>query len=84
MEEETIVFPWQGVIETKKEWERIDSINSFDVEDVEALVTRGAQYGAKLMGEVLEITSGPNKGGRAVYMRDPDGVTMEFIQRRTG
>ncbi len=57
---------------------------AFDVEDVEALVTRGAQYGAKLMGEVLEITSGPNKGGRAVYMRDPDGVTMEFIQRRTG
>lgn len=54
---------------------------AFDVEDVEVVVTLGVQYGAKLMGEVLEITGGPNKGGRVAYMRDPDGVTMEFIQR---
>ena len=25
-------------------------------------------------------TIGPNKGGRAVYMIDPDGIRVEFIQ----
>ena len=54
---------------------------AFDVEDVRAVVDLASQHGANLMGTTLEITGGPNKGGRVAYMRDPDGVTMEFIQQ---
>ena len=57
---------------------------AFDVEDVQAVIDRGAQYGVQLMGNVLDVTGGPNKGARAAYLRDSDGVTMEFLQRGTG
>ena len=54
---------------------------AFDVEDLRAVVDASLRNGATLMGEMLEITGGPNRGGRVAYVRDPDGVTMEFIQR---
>ena len=57
---------------------------AFDVEDLRAVVDASLQNGATLMGEMLEITGGPNRGGRVAYVRDPDGVTMEFIQRGGG
>ena len=28
----------------------------------------------------VPINDGPNKGRRVVYLRDPDGVTIEFIE----
>jgi catechol 2,3-dioxygenase-like lactoylglutathione lyase family enzyme len=28
----------------------------------------------------VEIPSGPAKGGYAIYMRDPDGITIEIVQ----
>jgi hypothetical protein len=31
--------------------------------------------------EPVNPTVGPNKGGWAVYFLDPDGVTLEMIQR---
>jgi len=57
---------------------------AFDVEDLQAVVGPSLRNGVELMGEILEITGGPNKGGQVAYMRDPDGVTMEFIQRGAG
>ena len=57
---------------------------AFDVEDLQAVVDASLRNGAALMGEILEITGGPNRGGRVAYVRDPDGVTMEFIQRGGG
>ena len=57
---------------------------AFDVEDVQAVIDLAAQHGAQLMGNVLDVTGGPNKGARAAYIRDPDGVTMEFLQRGAG
>lgn len=40
------------------------------------LVAKGVQY----VNPPVTPTIGPNKGGRAVYMIDPDGIRVEFIQ----
>lgn len=29
----------------------------------------------------IEITAGPNKGGWGAYLRDPDGITVQLLQR---
>lgn len=54
---------------------------AFDVDDVQAVIDKAAAHDVRVLGEILEINAGPNKGGRAAYLRDPDGVTMEFIER---
>jgi catechol 2,3-dioxygenase-like lactoylglutathione lyase family enzyme len=40
------------------------------------LVTRGVRF----KSEPVEITAGPNAGGLAVYLSDPDGYTLELFQ----
>lgn len=57
---------------------------AFDVDNVQAVVDEAASYGVHLLGEVIEVTAGPNQGARAAYLRDPDGITMEFLQAATG
>ena len=53
---------------------------AFDVDDIEAVVASVRQAMEPLSEPVL-VNAGPNKGGKAVYTRDPDGVTIEFIQK---
>jgi catechol 2,3-dioxygenase-like lactoylglutathione lyase family enzyme len=36
--------------------------------------------GATFHGPVQDIAAGINKGGKAVYFRDPDGNNLELIQ----
>jgi len=36
--------------------------------------------GAVLVNEPVAITAGINTGGRAVYLTDPDGITLELVQ----
>ena len=43
----------------------------------EELKSKGVQF----KSEPVSPTVGPNKGGWAVYFVDPDGVTLEMIQR---
>lgn len=52
---------------------------AFDVDDVEAAVKAAARFDVKPLGEVVRIDQGPNKGKKVVYLRDPDGITVEFI-----
>jgi lactoylglutathione lyase len=55
------------------------------VDDVAAMAERlfGLGYEARSNG-VVDITSGPNAGARSIYMRDPDGYSVELFQRRPG
>jgi catechol 2,3-dioxygenase-like lactoylglutathione lyase family enzyme len=50
-----------------------------DVEDIYRQVT-AAGYPARSNGPV-EITAGPNKGARVIYISDPDGYPIELLQR---
>ena len=52
---------------------------ALDVDDVEAAVAAAARYGVVAINAPVAIDQGPNKGKKVVYLRDADGVTLEFI-----
>lgn len=53
---------------------------AFFAEDLDELYTELRARGAGTVSPPVTPTIGPNKGGRAVYMYDPDGIRVEFIQ----
>jgi catechol 2,3-dioxygenase-like lactoylglutathione lyase family enzyme len=53
---------------------------AFDVDNVEEAMKQAVRHGATAVAEPCEINAGPNKGRRIVYVRDWDGVTIEFIE----
>jgi lactoylglutathione lyase len=52
----------------------------FKVNDIRAACAELRQRGVTLVSEPTEITAGAHAGGRAVYLRDPDGFTVELYQ----
>ncbi|MEO8667151.1 MAG: VOC family protein [Bauldia sp.] len=53
---------------------------AFNVDELEPLYQRLKAAGVASVSEPITPTIGPNKGGRAVYMIDPDGFRIELIQ----
>ncbi|HZO28033.1 MAG TPA: VOC family protein [Chloroflexota bacterium] len=53
----------------------------FTVDDMWAAYHALVAAGVRFMSEPVSPTVGPNKGGWAVYFVDPDGVTLEMIQK---
>lgn len=54
---------------------------AYDVDDIDAAIEACAGYDVMPINPPTAIDKGPNAGGRVVYLRDPDGVTIEFIQK---
>lgn len=54
---------------------------AFYVENIDALVARVASVGWSPVGKIQTVESGERKGLRLIYVRGPDGVTIEFLQR---
>ena len=52
----------------------------FDVDDADAAVAMARRYGFELAGEIINIDAGPNRGRRVCYVRDAEGITVEFLQ----
>jgi catechol 2,3-dioxygenase-like lactoylglutathione lyase family enzyme len=50
------------------------------VDNLEAVLKTIAASGWKAAGKPQTLQSGPNAGKRVVYVRDPDGTTIEFMQ----
>jgi catechol 2,3-dioxygenase-like lactoylglutathione lyase family enzyme len=55
---------------------------AFFTDDCDGLYAELKAKGVESVSEPVTPTIGPNKGGRAVYMLDPDGVRVEFIEAR--
>jgi catechol 2,3-dioxygenase-like lactoylglutathione lyase family enzyme len=53
---------------------------AFFVDELEPLYERLKAAGVRSVSAPITPTIGPNKGGRAVYMIDPDGFRVELIQ----
>ena len=53
---------------------------AFTVDDLDAILNTIAASGWKAAGKPQMITVGPNAGKRVIYVRDPDGTTIEFMQ----
>jgi catechol 2,3-dioxygenase-like lactoylglutathione lyase family enzyme len=50
------------------------------VDDLDAVLERIAASGWKAAGKPQTLKTGPNAGKRVVYVCDPDGTTIEFMQ----
>jgi lactoylglutathione lyase len=55
---------------------------AFFVDDLDALYADLSSRGVRSVSAPVTPTIGPNEGGRAVYMIDPDGIRVELIQTR--
>jgi len=53
---------------------------AFTVDNLDAILNTIAASGWKAAGKPQTITLGPNTGKRVVYVRDPDGTTIEFME----
>jgi catechol 2,3-dioxygenase-like lactoylglutathione lyase family enzyme len=53
----------------------------FSVDDLWAAYRHLSAAGVRFKSEPVSPTTGPNQGGWAIYFVDPDGVTLEMIQR---
>ncbi len=51
------------------------------VDDLDAIMSAIEASGWKAAGKPQTLRSGPNAGKRVVYVRDPDGTTIEFMQQ---
>lgn len=51
-------------------------------EDLVPLLERLRVAGAEPLSDVVEVDTGANAGGRALYVRDPDGHVIELFQPR--
>jgi catechol 2,3-dioxygenase-like lactoylglutathione lyase family enzyme len=54
---------------------------AFLVDNLDALLPAIAKSGWQAAGQPQTLTAGPNAGKRVIYVRDPDGTTIEFMQR---
>jgi catechol 2,3-dioxygenase-like lactoylglutathione lyase family enzyme len=52
------------------------------VDDLDAILEKITACGWQAAGKPQTLTSGPNAGKRVIYVRDPDGATIEFMQQR--
>jgi catechol 2,3-dioxygenase-like lactoylglutathione lyase family enzyme len=53
---------------------------AFHVTDLDAMYRELSARGVRFRSAPVEVTHGRNTGARAVYLRDPDDITLEFIQ----
>jgi lactoylglutathione lyase len=56
----------------------------FDVPDIRAAYEQLLARGVRFRSEPVEISSAANRGAWAVYLLDPDGITIELRQPPAG
>lgn len=54
-----------------------------DVDDIDAAVAMAERYGFKCPGRMITITAGPNAGRRVIYLRNAEGLTIEFLESQS-
>ena len=54
---------------------------AYDVDDIDAAIKAARDHSVEPIGPVVAIDQGPNRGSRVAYLRDPDGITIEFIEK---
>jgi catechol 2,3-dioxygenase-like lactoylglutathione lyase family enzyme len=53
----------------------------FVVEDLAKLYEKLVEHKVTTISPPVEVDTGVNKGGAALYLHDPDGITLELFQR---
>lgn len=57
---------------------------AFIVDDADAEYQRLHAQGVDFRNPPIEVTEGVNRGGKAAYFTDPDGITLELMQPPRG
>jgi catechol 2,3-dioxygenase-like lactoylglutathione lyase family enzyme len=57
---------------------------AFFVEEIDALLARATTVGWHALGRVQVVDHGALQGTRLAYVRGPDGVTVEFLEKAKG
>jgi lactoylglutathione lyase len=57
---------------------------SLFVDDLDAMYERMTARGVQFVSEVQTSTAGHLKGGKVVYLKDPDGIRIELVQLPDG
>lgn len=52
---------------------------ALNVPDLEQVQKRAERYGARPLGKIGTVDTGPNKGKRLMYIQTWDGVTVEIM-----
>lgn len=53
----------------------------FLVDDLDAMHRRLEEAGVGFESPPVDIDTGVNRGGKGLYLHDPDGITLELFQR---
>jgi catechol 2,3-dioxygenase-like lactoylglutathione lyase family enzyme len=53
---------------------------AYYVDDLRAMYPRLREAGVEFFSEPVYLDEGPNKGGWALYMKDPNGIIIELFQ----
>ena len=53
---------------------------ALSVDDLDSVLQKISASGWKAAGQPQMLETGPNAGKRVVYIRDPDGTTIEFME----
>ena len=54
---------------------------AYDVDDIDAAIKAARDHSVEPIGPVVAIDQGPNRGSRVADLREPDGITSEFIEK---
>lgn len=54
---------------------------AYDVDDIDAAIATAHQHTFVPLGNPATIDKGPNTGSRVAYLRNSDGITVEFIEK---
>jgi catechol 2,3-dioxygenase-like lactoylglutathione lyase family enzyme len=87
-------LPGDGLVLELQEYRRVDagpprepgtapvgsSHVSLRVGDLESALGRAERFGGRRVTDPVAVDRGINNGARAVYLRDPDGYTIELFQ----
>ncbi len=57
---------------------------AFDVDNVGAAIAAAEAHEVRPINPPYVTDAGPNAGSSVVYLRDPDGITIELIERPRG
>jgi hypothetical protein len=52
---------------------------AFDVTDIDRVIEVGRKFKFEPVHEPMRVNAGPNTGQYAVYLCEPDGLTIEVV-----
>lgn len=56
---------------------------ALDVDDIDAAVAMAERYGFTSPGRMITSKAGPSTGRRVIYVRNAEGLTIEFMEAKS-